>query len=229
MNLARKHFQKTMAAKQSLEKPTDHIRPNANQHELMMAQLHNHSRALKKTQSLVAKATIKASYIADYQAYIDGVISADSGNKDDVVTTIMLWCIDAGNYAYALQIAAYALKHDLPMPDKFGRNTACIIAEEIASAALKAPEDDKISLDVLSTAWELLEGADYHDQAKAKLLKALGNANKDANHPESAIEFYKEALLLNDRIGVKKELTALEKQVKDSIEPTTPDSEATTS
>ncbi|WP_268989494.1 phage terminase small subunit, partial [Ralstonia solanacearum] len=37
-------------------------------------------------------------------------------------------------------MAAYAIRHQLAMPDQYQRTTACLIAEEFATMALKAIE-----------------------------------------------------------------------------------------
>ena len=58
--------------------------------------------------------------------------------RDDIVTTIMLWCFDASMFEEGLRIAEFALKYGLDMPDTFNRDTASIVAEEIGNAAKAA-------------------------------------------------------------------------------------------
>jgi hypothetical protein len=216
MGLARKHFQRTMAEQQAVQDNSSQVRPNANQHDLMMAQLHSHIQTLKGVQSISKKCELKSTYLADYQPYIQGVLKADTGQGDDVLMTVMLWSIDAGHYSNALDIGAYAIKHQLTMPDKYQRSTACVIAEEIADAALKSTDEQRVSLDDLSTTFLLLQDTDFPDQVRAKLDKAIGYAYK-ANHMlNPALEHLKNALQLNPRAGVKKDIAALEKQLKDT-------------
>ena len=57
--------------------------------------------------------------------------------QDDVLTYVMLWRIDAGDYAGALEIGRHALRHGWVMP--FGnRNVQTVLAEEMADAAQSA-------------------------------------------------------------------------------------------
>ena len=224
MGLARKHFQKTMAEQQAVQDINSQVRPNANQHDLMMAQLHSHMQSLKGVQSINKKCELKAGYLTDYQPYIEGVLNADTGQADDVLMTVMLWRIDAGQYSGALEIAAYAIKHNLTMPDKYQRSTACVIAEEIADAALKSTDEQQVSLDDLSTAVALLKDADFPDQVKAKLDKAIGYAYKANDMYSPALPYLKSALQLNSRAGVKQDIKTLEKLIKEN-----PNTEVSTS
>lgn len=206
---AKKHYMKTMARQESTAAADSDVRPDANQYELMMAQLHTHTQQLKNIQSIKAKEDHKATIIDDYLPYIMGVLESDSGIQDDVVVTVMLWCIDAGRYEDALVIADYVLRHDLAMPDKYHRTTACVIVEEIADAALKGD----VSLKILLITSGMTEGLDMPDQVRAKLLKALGRAQTETD-PRSALDNFKAALNLNEKAGVKKEIEQLERVVK---------------
>ena len=238
MSLARKHFQKTMAAAQAATDQDSPIRANASQYELMQAQLHAHKLELKPIQSIASKCKKKAEFLPLYTPYIEGVIESGNGQSDIVLTMIMLWSIDAGNYDTALNIAAYAIKHHLSMPDAHKRTTACVIAEEIADAALKAEPLHPVSLQQLETAYELLRDTDLPDQVKARLEKSIGMAYQDHEQPTLALEHFKTALSLDDRSGVKALIKTLDKQLKEAAEKTpgtptditdTPDTEDKTS
>ncbi|MGB1239882.1 MAG: phage terminase small subunit [Pseudomonadales bacterium] len=213
MTLAKRHFTKTMAAQQAAIDIGSQVRPNASQYELMLAQLHQHKQTLKGIESIVTKCARKALFVNEYEAYLEGVLEADSGKPDDVLTTIMLWKLDAGMYSSALELGAYALQHGLQMPDQYQRSIGCIIAEEIADAALKAPEESPVARFDLEAAYELLEGVDYPDPVKAKLHKALGYALQRDELLVTALEHFKSALQLNDRAGVKKGIQAIEKAI----------------
>lgn len=219
MSIARKHFEKTLAAQQASPDETNQVRANANQYELMMAQLHAHIQTLKGVQSITTKCDLKAEFLADYQPYIEGVLESNAGTADDVLMTVMLWSIDAGNFNNALDIGEYSLKHKLEMPDKYNRSTACILIEEIATAALNATDEPIVSLEQLCRLSTLATNQDYPDQVKAKLDKALGYAYRAAEMPKLAIECLKNALALNPRAGVKQEIKALEKLLPISPNP----------
>lgn len=219
---AKKHYMKMTAKQEATAAADSDVRPDANVYELMMAQLHTHTQQLKKIQSVKAKEDHKAVILEDYFPYIEGVLESDSGAQDQVVVTVMLWCIDAGNFHAALGIADYVLRHDLDMPDQYQRTTACVIAEQIAEAGL----DGKAERDVLEATESLTHDRDMPDQARAKLHKALGRAQADSD-PEAALENFKLALSLNKKAGVIKEIERLERVVKnlpaDSEEKTEPE------
>ncbi len=131
---------------------------------------------------------------------------------------VMLWRIDAGDLAGAIAIAKYAIKHGLTPPDQFERGTAAIIAEEVADQALKQLEAEDVDSSALLLHLidvELLtREADMHDQIRAKLHKALGYACRATGQLEDAQVNLERALSLNDRIGVKKDLERLERELK---------------
>ncbi|MEG0244012.1 MAG: phage terminase small subunit, partial [Pseudomonas sp.] len=71
----------------------------ATAYEHQLAQLAQHRARLKQVQSNQGKAELKALLIPEYEPYVQGVLDAGNGAQDEVLTTIMLWCIDAGGYS----------------------------------------------------------------------------------------------------------------------------------
>ena len=59
----------------------------------------------------------------------------------------------------------------------------------------------------------MTQGFDMPDVAKAKLLKAIGYEHHAVGELEQALEVYQRAYELNDRIGVKKLIQAIEKEL----------------
>lgn len=204
---AQRHFQKAMAAKEAAKAKDTNIRPDASQYELMQAQLYEHGRQLKAIESIKAKGELKARLLPDYVPYVEGVLEADTGLEDDVLMTVMIWRIDAQDWDGGLQIAEYAIKHSLNLPDKYQRSTVCVIAEEIAEAA---KEPDVVPLETLQRTANLVVGKDMPDQVAAKFHKALGLALEETE-PQQALNNLKLALSYNDHVGVKKEITRIEK------------------
>jgi hypothetical protein len=83
----------------------------------------------------VKKAQIKVELLPKYTAWADGVLAAGGAQQDDVLMFLMLWRIDAGDFAGGLQIAAHALKHGW-VPQALGRrNVQTVVAEELADQA----------------------------------------------------------------------------------------------
>lgn len=72
-----------------------------------------------------------------YAAWAEGVLAAGGAQQDDVLMYVMLWRIDAGDYAGALEIGRHALRHGWVMP-LGNRNVQTVLAEEMADAAQSA-------------------------------------------------------------------------------------------
>lgn len=159
---------------------------NLTGYEVMLAKLHQDQLRLSNLQSTEAKATLKVELLPEYAPYVEGVLSAGKGAQDDVLVTTMLWRFDAGDFAGGLDVAAYVLEHDLKMPDRFNRTTGCVVAEEVAEAALKLIKADGGTFDplILERARELTQSQDMPDQARAKLFLAIGLAAFKSVNPE---------------------------------------------
>lgn len=110
---------------------------HASGYDLMLLQLAEDRRRLKGVQSTVKKAQIKVELLPRYTAWADGVLAAGGAQQDDVLMYVMLWRIDAGDYAGALEIGRHALRHGWVMP-LGNRNVQTVLAEEMADAAQSA-------------------------------------------------------------------------------------------
>ena len=77
---------------------------HASGYDLMLLQLAEDRRRLKGVQSTVKKAEIKVELLPKYAAWAEGVLAAGGAQQDDVLMYVMLWRIDAGDYAGALEI-----------------------------------------------------------------------------------------------------------------------------
>lgn len=211
---AKNHFQRTHAEqRQGSDAP---VRADANAYELMLAKLTEDRRRLHDLQSIERRAEVKREILPDYAAWVDGAIEGDHGVQDDVLMTVMVWRIDSGDLAGALQIARYAIKHKLAMPDQYKRSAGCLIAEEFADQAMRL---DDISPDVteqLLAADELTAAEDMPDQVRAKLLKAIGYGMAQAGLLQRALDALRRAIGLHDKVGVKKDIERLEREIKNS-------------
>ncbi|MEC4090149.1 phage terminase small subunit [Pseudoalteromonas rubra] len=210
---AQNHFNKVLAAKRG-DCEFENTRAQ-NQYELMLMQLAEHRRTLKRVQSLDRKLETKTKFLPEYEAYIAGVLEGNAGVQDEVFVTVLLWYIDTGNIDQALPLAQYALQHDLALPDRFERTLACTLAEETAETAARLFESGKaIASKALGQLVALTADHDMYDQARAKLFRQLGQALEAEDKPEKAIEAYKQALTLNPKVGVKKFIEKLERDLK---------------
>lgn len=186
---------------------------HAKGYDLMLLQLNEDRRRLKGIQSTVTKAQIKVEVLPKYAAWVEGVLSADGAQQDDVIMYVMLWRIDAGDYAGALTIGRHALKHGWVMPVG-KRNTATVLTEEMADAAKAAilagtPFDANLLLKTL----DAVDGEDMPDQSRARLHKSIGWVQTESD-PASALNHLKHALQLDEKCGVKKDIEQLERKLR---------------
>jgi hypothetical protein len=216
----RRHKTRTAAAEAAAVRgPFDTMAGNST-YELHRAQLLQDQIRLKQLQSTQGKAELKRQLLPQYQPYIEGVLSADSGAQDDVLTTLMVWYMDAGSYDLALDCAAYVLEHDLQLPDRFNRTAGCLVAEEIAEAALQAQKTGiGFSSTLLERTRQLTDSHDMPDQARAKLYLALARALLAAESQtietlQQAITYLKRAIELHGSCGGKKDLESAERALK---------------
>ncbi|MEG6991706.1 phage terminase small subunit, partial [Pseudomonas aeruginosa] len=114
-------------------------------------------------------------------------------------------------------------------PDRFSRTTGCLVAEEVATAALIAQKaGESFPKDILTRTAELTEEQDMPDEARAKLMLALGRAtleDLDENTPgqpgqlQAGIDLLKRAITLHDHCGGKKDLERAERLLKKHAGP----------
>ena len=160
-----------------------------------------------------------------------------SGARTPSITTMLIWHIDAGNYARALQIARYAVKHQINLPDQYERTLATAITDEFGAAYLggKMPPEDAI--DLLANVIDLTAEHDVPDQARAKLHKAIGYAllgkpaqtepDLDSIAPPTcarALQYLKRATELYEQVGAKKDIERLERRLRNAAPPPDPTS-----
>ena len=195
--------------------------------ELNMAQLYEFKKRLKDVQSTQEKARIKRTMLPELDPYIDTVLANGTGKPNEVLMTALVWNIDAGSYARALQIAKYALQHQLPLPDQYKRNLPTLLQDEISEAILQGSLKGDEAMQVAGTVLQMTEQLDSHDQAKAKLYKAgayalLGRDSKTTVDyktvpiavAEQALPLLQRAMVLFTAIGVKKDIERLEQRIR---------------
>ncbi|MFG5777735.1 phage terminase small subunit [Comamonas sp. J-3] len=229
---AQAHYMRTMAAMAAAAAGATnaHGHTVGDAYDLQRAQLHHHRVALKAIKSTERKAEAKRAMLPEYDAYLGGVLQHKPGTQDEVVTTILVWAIDAGDYKRAMPLAEYALASGMTPPDNYSRDMASVVAEEIADAVMAGRLVGQEAVAVTQCALQLTAEADIHDQIRAKLCKAtgwalLGKTNStdvamDAKGRtlqvcSAALPFLKRAMELDPvRAGVKKDIERLEQRLK---------------
>lgn len=210
---AAKHRQKMLAKKEV----TNIEAGSTPAYRLLQIKLREDKQALKAVQSIQAKIELKKDLVAHYDDWIDATLSTGKGDKDPLLTTLMLWHIDIGNFGRALDIAEYAMKHDLTMPDAHQRTLATVVAEEVADTAKKLASSNEINDEQVAQvlrASTITAEADMPDQVRAKLARQVGELT-EATDPDYALEKYKTALKFDENVGVKGSIKRLEKQLNE--------------
>lgn len=226
------------AARAAIEDPTT-LDPSLGEGpdaQIMLRLVHD-MRRLKSIQSIEKKIEAKREMLPAYKDWVMARLaaSADAGKAvaDEVIPTIMVWLIDVGEYRGAIELAEYMLLHDLPMPARYQRTTAALVTEEIATAAIKAQgAGTRFELGILWAVESLTEGADMHDQIRAKLYKAIGQEtalaaeallSADDQRPAfgKALDALRRAHQLDERAGVKGNIKKLEKLLDAAVPATT--------
>ncbi|PHN59840.1 terminase [Pseudomonas sp. ICMP 8385] len=198
-------------------------------YELMLAKLQQDQLRLKQVQSQQNKAKVKAELLPEYVPYVDGILAAGQGAQDDVLVTIMVWRFDAGDYAGGLDIAEYVIRHNLQTPNRFNRTTGCLVAEEVAEAALTVQKAGGVfPHDILTRTAVLTADQDMPDEARAKLTLALGRSTLvglNENNPgqpgqiQAGIDLLKSAIQQHNSCGGKKDLERAERLLKKHAGP----------
>ncbi|HCA8832821.1 TPA: terminase [Klebsiella quasipneumoniae] len=216
---AQKHFQRVMAERHGkTDEQSDTARTA---HEQIMHRLRMDQSALKRVQSDQAKAAMKRQLLPHYEGWIEGTLDGDSGRQDEVIVTLMVWAIDAGDYALAARIGRYVVTHGLLMPDRFNRTAATVLVDEICDPILvqvKADDTTDVTpyLAVLDEVADFTAGSDMPDVVRAKLCKARAFALRNGTTEEqtTALALLRQALTLDAGAGVKKEIERLARVVK---------------
>ncbi|MBB6191522.1 hypothetical protein FHS51_001749 [Sphingobium wenxiniae] len=243
MSLARRHRDRILAAQSAASAPdggAGHVPaadlpPAAGATNAMAAdraaaeialRLTHDLRRLKEIKSIDKKVEAKRLMLPEYISWVKGLFEADkgvgTGTAAEVAPTVMVWLIDIGEFDDALDLGEFLLRHDVAMPSRYNRDVATVLVEEIADAAIKVQNaGETFPLAILFRVDGLTDTADMHDEARAKLMKAMGvellrhaedveaqEAPTALNHALTAL---REAQRLNDRVGVKDRIKRAEK------------------
>lgn len=200
---------------------------SGNAYDLALAMLFADRRRLKEIKSIQGKVAAKREMLPAYRPYIAGVLAANAGVQDEVLVTVLTWALDIGDLEYALALGAYAMGHGLETPDRFERDTPSLLLEQLADELLALFEANRNPadwpaetlppsrlVDLTALALELTRASDMHDQIRAKGFRAHGYALRAAGQPAEALTALRQALDLNDKCGVKKDIERLEREVK---------------
>lgn len=213
---AAKRFQRMQVAKQASAATPD--RPTGDAYELHLAAIIEDTRRLHDIQSIERKKEAKRELLPNYDEYVKGILEAAPGQQDEVLMTLMVWYLDVGDLSTGLDIAEYAVANGLETPDRYQRTTANLVAEQVAEFALIAENEDPEGeiIQAVERTVDMFGESDMHDQVKAKLFKAYGYRLRDSGKTEEALDALERAVKLHDRVGAKKDIEALKKDLNNS-------------
>lgn len=217
---AQRHFQMVMAERRGQADEESDIQRTA--HEQILHRLRMDLSRLSGVQSEETKAEMKKSMLPEYEGWIEGTLDGDSGRQDEVITRLMVWAIDCRDYALALRLGRYVVRHGLTLPDNFNRTAATFLTEEMSKplltlAAADADADLSSGVAVLDEVADIVADSDMPDVVRAKLCKARALARRgatDITTKAEALALFREALTRNPNAGVKKEIATLAREVK---------------
>lgn len=208
---AQRHMMRVSAseAAQREKAPLRH----ATAYEQMLVKLAEDRRTLKNIRSNERKAEKKRELLPFYAPWVAGVLADGRGAQDDIVMTVMLWRLDAGDIAGALEIAPYALKYGLTSDHR--RTTPYMLVEEVALATQRLRDaGEPVDLALLLTTIDLTDGADVPDMVRARLYKVTGLTLRDAGQSAEALAQFQRAMQLDRNGGVRKAIEQLERALK---------------
>ena len=216
--------------------------PVASEYQQLLAALQIDMNRLRQIQSTEKKIEAKREMIGKYLPWVEGALAAEKPAQDEIVGNMLVWSLDLADWDLAYALSAHFLTHGLALPERYKRQPATLITEQVAEAGLApTPTVDLVTLQKFD---ELLQGHDIFDQVSAKLYKALGVAfhrAADAFDPtadnavaggksallQNARDCLQSALTLNSAIGVKKLIEALDRELKKAAPTDTPPETAT--
>lgn len=171
----------------------------------------------KTIKSHLRRKDFKRHALKRYQVWLDSFVkylhkTGFDSELEEMFVWLMLWHIDVGDWRRGLQLAHVALTANMSVMKGFERNIAEVICEEIVGGILKSGASVEYA-DLLEELAELLADEDMLDQISAKLCKARGLSCIDST-PKQAIQFFEQALRLDENVGVKRYLKVLHSKPK---------------
>jgi len=199
-----------MKAAQREDNPLRHATP----YEQMLVKLAADRRTLKEIHSKERKAEKKRELLPFYLPWVTGVLENGTGTQDAILMTVMLWRLDAGDIPGALEIARYALRHNLSMPEPHTRTAPYMLAEEVALAVLRARDaGEPVDMAGILETLALTRTADMPDEVRARLHKVAGLTLRDAGQLNDAMTHLQRANQLDRNAGVRKDIERLTREL----------------
>lgn len=187
---------------------------HASAYEQMLVKLAADRRTLSQIHSKERKAEKKRQLLPFYLPWVTGVLENGTGAQDDILMTVMLWRLDAGDIPGALEIARYALRFSLSMPGGHSRTAPYMLAEEVALTAQRARDAGQtVDASLLLGVIDMTGAADMPDEVRARLHKLTGLTLRDSGKLNEALTHLQRANQLDRNAGVRKDIERLTREL----------------
>lgn len=212
--------------------------PVSSEYQALLARQHDDLRTLHQIQSQEARTALKADLIETYRPWVEGALDVPEGGsapQDEILVTSYLWAVDIRDWDFALRLAAHICAHGLQLPERFNRTPGGFLISELADVAIANP--GSASHKVLTAALDLLDAEpghpawDMRDATRARLHRAVAESwarraeNFDPQQASAmaggkpaliaaALGHFTRATALDSKVGVKKQIEALEREAK---------------
>lgn len=179
---------------------------------------------MKQMESFHHRAFAKREKIQKYWHHVSGVISQKEAVNDNITRMMLVWTADAMLIDEFLQIAKYMMQFDISLPNGFKTSLSSFITDQ--GKTMVAHEGNEQFKPITATKAENINElitsiADAerqpNDESYAKFLKELGKkveALESLSALKRAKEYYEKALTLNEKVGVKQDLTQITKKIE---------------
>ena len=223
MSLARRHkaqvLNQAALSKEMLNKVT--TQPLGD-YEFYKTQLEQHLKTLKDIKDHAEKAQFKRDKFSEYLPYLEQYVTDGKTHPNLVLSEMVVWLFDARELKPALKWAAIALEQNQAMDNKrFNKNLAEFVCDALYDEASQALEE-KREFEFFDFAVKGMDAWQVNTVVKGKTYAMAGKLAEAQGDKDDALAFYQQAMQANDKAGVKKRITELEKELNQL-----PDSEET--
>jgi tetratricopeptide (TPR) repeat protein len=174
----------------------------------MQDRLKDHILILRDFKNISEKKKVKEKQLLPlYLPLAQQGMENEDHDYDVFIIYCAMWLFDCGQIAQAVELSLYVCEHGVDTPEGFSSDSETFLTCEFlkwAMPKIKNGESVQPYFDQwfdASCEWEELNFIE-----RANLTKAAGFIAHAANDYDKAVEYYSEALFINEKVGVKKKL-----------------------
>lgn len=146
---------------------------------------------LKLIKSIKQKEAEKESHLVPkYLPFVKKLM--ESGQKHPLIGFILVWMFDTKDIHGAMELAAYCIEKEIPMPEHFKRDLPAYLCDTVLEWAEKEHEDERSVEPYFGQICEMSKNWDIPDQVSAKIFRLRGIIALDKEDFDTAVfEFTK--------------------------------------